>query len=102
MTDQPKIKVQVAYALPNRHRIIDLEVDQSCTVIEAVQQSNIAEQFPEIDLDKAKFGIFAKVVKKDQALEDGQRIEIYRPLIADPKEARKKRAAKAKDDASEE
>lgn len=93
--DKPTLNVQVIYALANKQRLIDLKVVVGCTVIEAVEQSRIAEQFPEIDLATVKLGVFAKVVKKDLVLEGGERIEIYRPLIANPKEARKKRAEKS-------
>lgn len=92
------IHVEVAYALPNKQRIVALELPPGTTVRDAVQKSGLDAQFPDLDLSKADVGIFGKVVSKPdaQALEDGDRIEIYRPLIADPKEVRKQRAAKAK------
>jgi hypothetical protein len=65
-------------------------------VAEAIERSGIIERFPEIDLAKNKVGIFGKLAKLDKVLQPGDRVEIYRPLIADPKEARKKRAAQGK------
>lgn len=92
------IHVEVAYALPDKQRIVALEVPEGTTVREAVLRSGLDGQFPELDLAGADVGIFGKAVAKpeSQALNDGERVEIYRPLIADPKEVRKQRAAKAK------
>jgi len=76
--------------------ILKVQGEEGMTVREAVERSRIAEHFPEIDPATAKLGIFAKAAKADAVLQDGDRVEIYRPLIADPKEARKKRAAEGK------
>lgn len=92
------ILVEVAYALPDTQKIIALNVPKNCTVIEAVKQSKITEHFPEIDIENDKMGIFGKLIKsKDQVLQPGDRVEIYRPLVADPKEMRKQRAAQKKE-----
>jgi len=90
--------VEVAYALPNEQKIIALTVPDDCTAYEAVIKSGIVDVFPQIDPDNDPMGIFAKVIKnpKETILKDGQRVEIYRPLTADPKEVRAKRAAKMK------
>lgn len=98
MTKEEKITVEVAYALPNKQQIIVLEVVDGTTVYDAAQQSGITKQFPEIDLETVKMGVFGKAVTKpkQERLYAGDRIEIYRPLIADPKEVRKQRAAKVK------
>ena len=94
-----KIQIEVAFALPHKQKIIALEVDSSSTVKQAVEASGIVALFDDIDIDSAKLGVFGKAVKPDSyQLKVGDRIEIYRPLIADPKEARKKRAAKAAGD----
>ena len=77
--------------------IIDKPLIHFC-VEEAIQASNVLEQFPEIDLKATKVGIWSRVVKLRDTLTDGDRIEIYRPLIADPKEIRKRRAEKAKEE----
>ncbi len=90
------IPVEVAYALPEHQTIIGLNVPQGTTVREAVERSGILEQFPEIDPDKNKMGIFGKLAKADASLRAKDRVEIYRPLIADPKEVRKRRAAEGK------
>lgn len=92
------INVEVAYALPDRQQILALQVEPDCTVYEAVERSGIARQFPEIDLATAKLGVFGKAVPKprETVLADGDRVEIYRPLIVDPKVVRKQRAEKVK------
>jgi uncharacterized protein len=93
---ESKIKVQVCYALSHRQELVDLSMPGGCTVQQAVERSGLLLKYPEIDLAKNKFGVFAKLVKLDTALRDKDRVEIYRPLIADPKEVRKKRAAEGK------
>lgn len=92
------IEVEVAFALPDEQKIVALQVEEDCTAYDAVIKSGIIEQFPQIDPDNAPMGIFGKAIRnpKDTILKAGQRVEIYRPLIADPKEARAKRAAKMK------
>ena len=88
--------VEVAYAREDEQAILFVKADKELTVREAIERSGILERFPEIDLAVNKVGVFCKVTKLDQALQPGDRVEIYRPLIADPKEARKKRAAEGK------
>lgn len=90
--------VEVAYALPDKQKIISLSVPPGCTVLQAAQLSGIVKEFPEIDLNSAKMGIFSKAVNEPavQVVKAGERIEIYRPLLIDPKEARAQRAAKVK------
>ena len=73
-----------------------LEVEPGTTASQAAERSNITRHFPELQLEGAKFGLFGKAVKSDHTLHAGDRVEIYRPLIADPKENRKQRAADAK------
>lgn len=92
------ITVEVAYALPDKQKIVTLEVDEGCTVYEAASMSGLAQQFPGLDLEAADMGIFGKAVPdpKQATLNAGDRVEIYRPLIADPKEVRKARAARRK------
>ncbi|CAM3763399.1 RnfH family protein [Parendozoicomonas haliclonae] len=94
------ISVEVAYATPERQKIISLSVPEGTTLFQAAELSGIVEHFPNLDLTQAKMGIWGKAVPKpaDQALKAGERVEIYRPLIADPKEVRKRRAEKAKAD----
>lgn len=86
--------VEVAYARPDRQLILPLEVAPGTTVDQALRQSEIDRHFPEIDLDKAKVGIFGKITRRDTVLRPRDRIEVYRPLIADPKEVRRQRAGK--------
>ena len=98
MTEQVMLDVEVCYALPDKQQIIALQLPQNATVFEAAVQSGIVAQFPEVELESAKMGVFGKVVAKpkEQVLSNGDRVEIYRPLIADPKEVRKERAARIK------
>ncbi|CAM3595545.1 Persistence and stress-resistance antitoxin PasI [Vibrio aerogenes CECT 7868] len=90
------IHVEVVYALPHKQWVIALVVDQTTTVEEIIRQSGILAACPEIDLGKNKVGVFSRNVKLDATVRDQDRIEIYRPLIADPKEIRRKRAEQAK------
>lgn len=92
------INVEVSYALPDKQKILAVEVNEDTTVYDAVVQSGIEQQFAELDITTAKMGIFGKAVAKPKTVvvTEGDRIEIYRPLIADPKEVRKARAAKVK------
>jgi len=92
------IDVEVAYATPERQEIIALTVPEGTSVQEAVLRSAICDLFPEIDPENQNMGIFGKVVKdpKDHHLREGDRVEIYRPLLIDPKEARANRAKKNK------
>ena len=97
MSETNSIDVEVAYALPDEQSILPLQVPAGTSVIEAARRSGITDKYEGIDLDNAKFGIFGKVVAPTQVLNDGERVEIYRPLIADPKEVRKARAARVKE-----
>lgn len=87
---------EVAYGLLHEQVLLSVEAESPLTVQQAIEKSGILQQYPEIDLGKNKVGIFGKAAKLDAQLGDGDRVEIYRPLIADPKEARKKRAAEGK------
>ncbi|MDD2987355.1 MAG: RnfH family protein [Zoogloea sp.] len=91
------INVDVCYALRDRQEIVHLRLPEGCTVQRAIEASGLLQKHPEIDLVKSnKLGIFAKLVKPDAVLRDKDRVEIYRPLIADPKEVRRKRAEEGK------
>jgi len=90
------INVEVVYALPHEQALVRLKLPQGATVAEAVRASGITEKHPEIDLARNKMGIFGKLTKADAVLRDRDRVEIYRPLIADPKEVRRKRAEEGK------
>ena len=90
------LNVEVCYALPERAELVRLRLPAGSTLQQALEASGLLAKYPEIDLRKNKFGIFAKLSKPDAVLRDGDRVEIYRPLIADPKEVRKQRAAEGK------
>ncbi|MCV6614016.1 MAG: RnfH family protein [Cellvibrionaceae bacterium] len=102
MSDIETISVEVAYALPDKQKIIALLVEPGTTAVQAVEKSGIAKVFPEIDMATAKLGIFGQALgtkglakANDYLMQEGDRVEIYRPLISDPKEVRRRRAAKA-------
>lgn len=90
------IRVEVVYALPQEQQLLSLRVAPGTTAAEAIERSGILKKHPEIDLGQNKIGIFGKLVKTDTVLRDRDRVEIYRPLIADPKEVRRQRAAEGK------
>ncbi len=88
--------VEVAYALPKKQVIIPVKMQEGMTAEQAIRQSGVIEQFPEIDLNSNKIGLFGKLTALDTVLRHMDRVEIYRPLIADPKEVRRQRAAEGK------
>jgi len=90
------INVEVVYALPARQELIHLSLPAGATLQQALEASGLPRKHPEIDPAKGRFGIFGKLARPDTALRDRDRVEIYRPLIADPKEVRKQRAAEGK------
>jgi hypothetical protein len=90
------IHVEVVYARPERQEVASLTLPAGSTAGQAIEASGLLAKYPEIDLAKNKLGIYAKLAKVDTALRDRDRVEIYRPLIADPKEVRKQRAAEGK------
>jgi len=93
----PVIEIEVVYAAVDRQLLRTLSVPEGTTVREAVHKSGIGDEFPELELSDCPLGIFGKVVADPQGrlIQAGERIEIYRPLLADPKEVRRLRAAKA-------
>jgi len=90
------ITVEVCYAQRNKPALVSVNLPLGATLVQALEASGLLSKHPEIDLKKNKFGIFAKLSKPDTVLRDKDRVEIYRPLIADPKEVRKQRAAEGK------
>ncbi|MEJ2575499.1 MAG: RnfH family protein [Gammaproteobacteria bacterium] len=90
------IDVEVAYATPDEQVIVPMHVEEGTTLEAAIRRSGLLERFEEIDLAENKVGVFGKLASPGSLLQDGDRVEIYRPLIADPKEARKRRAAEGK------
>lgn len=79
------MKVSIAYAKPGQQVWLHVDVAEESTVNDAIQQSGILVKFPAIDLEKLKVGVFGKFVKRDAALKEGDRVEIYCPITADPK-----------------
>ena len=96
MSENASIRVEVAYALPERQALVAIDVAEGTTAFEAVQQSGLEAKFADLTVDDGiKLGIFGQIVALGQVLKAGDRVEIYRPLKADPKEVRKARAARA-------
>lgn len=90
------IQIEIAYALPKEQFLLTRKVAPGITAEQAIRDSGLLDKHPEIDLGKNKIGIFGKLAKLDTVLRDKDRVEIYRPLIADPKEVRKQRAEEGK------
>jgi len=93
-----QVSVEVAFALPQRQTLLSLSVPAGSTVQQVIEKSGILTSYPEIKLDLNKVGIWSRTVKLDELVKQGDRIEIYRPLIADPKDMRRRRAEKAKEE----
>ena len=94
MNDQ--INIELVYALPNQQILLKRSVPPGTTVAEAIRASGLLDKRPEIDLAANKVGVFGKLIMADAVVHDKDRIEIYRPLIADPKEIRRRRAEEGK------
>lgn len=91
------MKIEICYALADRQELVALDLPEGSTVMQAVEASGLLQKYPEIEpVGLNKLGVFAKLVKADAVLRDRDRVEIYRPLIADPKEVRRQKAAEGK------
>jgi hypothetical protein len=91
-----QIQVEVVYGRQDRQKVVAVKLNEGATLREAVERSGLLAEFPEIDLTSSKLGIWNNLAKPDAVVRDKDRVEIYRPLIADPKEVRKQRAAEGK------
>ena len=89
------LRVEVIYALRDRQVLLALEVEEGTTARQAVERSGILQRYPEIDLARAGLGVFGRMVSPDTLLRGGDRVEIYRSLIANPKEARRSRSGRS-------
>jgi putative ubiquitin-RnfH superfamily antitoxin RatB of RatAB toxin-antitoxin module len=92
MAELRMLKIQVCYALPEDSFIAELSLPEGATLAQAVRESGVLQRFPSIDLDTQKLGIFGKIRPPDTLLREGDRVEMYRPLQADPMETRRRRA----------
>lgn len=88
-----RIRIELVYAGVEAIHCVSLQLNQGATIRDAIQGSGILEKYPEIELGKNKVGIFSKLQELDTVLHDHDRVEIYRPLLVDPKESRRRRAA---------
>jgi len=93
-----ELSIELVYGLPHKQELLSVTVAQGTTIEQAIKASGILQSFPDIDLAINKVGIWNRAAKLSDVLRDTDRIEIYRPLIADPKEVRKRRAEKAKEE----
>lgn len=92
------ISIEVVYALAPKQQLVCLEVQAGTTVAQAIELSGLKNKFPDMDIDPKRVGIFSVKTALDTVLRAGDRVEIYRPLVIDPKESRRKRALAAKAD----
>ncbi|MGH8320561.1 MAG: RnfH family protein [Gammaproteobacteria bacterium] len=92
MASAEKLHIEVVYALPNEQHLVSLRLAPGASVRDAVEHSGLLRKFPELDVTRNKAGIFGRLVSPDTLLREGDRVEIYRVLIKDPKEARRERA----------
>lgn len=90
------MNIEVCYALPEKQEIVKLDLPDGASLEKAVRASGLLDKHPEISLEQGKFGVYGKISRTDAVLREGDRVEIYRPLIADPKEVRRKRAEEGK------
>jgi len=91
VTGKKQLRIEVAYALREEQVLVSLEMEEGTTVLQAIERSRILARFPDVEIARERVGVFGKVVTLDTPLRDGDRVEIYRPLEADPKEARRRR-----------
>ncbi len=91
-----KLAVEVVYALPDEQTLLSIDVEEGATVKDVILRSSLLQEFPELDIDSLDVGLFGKATKMTQVVREKDRVEIYRPLIADPKEVRKRKAAEGK------
>lgn len=87
-----RLRIQVCYALPGEASLLAIEIDEGSTLQQAIEASGVLDRHPEIDLSTVKIGVFGKLRQLSDRARAGDRIEIYRPLLADPKESRRRRA----------
>ncbi len=92
----PTLPIEVVYALPEKPVRRELRLPAGSTVGAAIRASGLLREYPEIDLERNRLGIFGRLVRLETVVRNGDRVEIYRPLLADPKEVRRRRAAAAK------
>lgn len=88
------MKVSIAYGIPDKQAWLQLELPEVSTVRDAIEQSGILAEFPGIDPERNKVGVYGRVASLDRKLNEGDRVEIYRPLIADPKQVKRKKSIK--------
>lgn len=96
MEPDSHMHVELVYALPAAQEVLELSLPQGVTIRRALELSGLLDRHPDIDGDALAVGVFGRTAGADTVLKDGDRVEIYRPLVADPKQARRRRAARAR------
>ncbi len=96
MSEAGAWRVQVAYATPARQEVIEVTIAAGATIEDAIRGSGMLARFPEIDLTRNRVGIYGETAQLQDPVQDGDRVEIYRPLVADPREIRRARAGRRK------
>lgn len=86
-----KVRIEVVYALPHTEDAVDLELELGATAADAVSAAGLLQRHPEIDLARNRIGVYGRLVEPRTVLSDGDRVEVYRPLVVSPKEARRRR-----------
>lgn len=90
------LSIEVAYALPQQQTLLKLQVPTGTTLREAIRRSGLPQRHPELDIERISVGVFSRPAALDDLVGEGDRVEIYRPLAADPKDVRRRRAAQAR------
>lgn len=90
------MRVELVYALPAAQEVLELRLPEGVTIRRALELSGLLDRHPDIDRDALAVGVFGRTADADTVLKNGDRVEIYRPLVADPKQARRRRAARAR------
>ena len=96
MGPERRVRVELVYALPAAQEVVELELPEGVTIRRALELSGLLERYPDIDRSAFAVGLYGRTAAADTILTDGDRVEIYRPLVADPKQARRRRAARAR------
>ena len=96
MGNEPAISVEVVYAEPQRQHLERIQVAAGSTARQAIEASTLLQRFPDIDLSENRIGVYGRLIEPDTVVEDGDRVEVYRPLKVDPKSARRQRAMQRK------
>ena len=96
MGPERSVRIELVYALPAAQEVLELELPEGVTIRRALELSGLLDRHPDIGTDALAVGVYGRTASANTILKDGDRVEIYRPLVADPKQARRRRAARAR------